>query len=181
MVKKTGGASERKLPEKERGKPGVPPGKKAVAWDIDPDILLRLETVSSMMLQGAKAFQIAESLGYSLDTAYEDIKRVKKLWRKGSERTVIGNRDRSIAQYREQQAEAWQQYRKDKSPAWLRLVMDIEDRVARLQGTEQHKVDVTTKGKSIGVTVDDMSDIFQKMGEWEKAQRHGSGSESDNE
>lgn len=181
MVKKKGGASERKLPEKERGKPGVPKGQKAVAWETDHAILLRLETVSAMMLQGAKMFQIAEALGYSLDTAYEDRKRVKRLWAQGSERSIRANRNRSIAQYREQQAEAWAEYRKYKSPSWLRLVMDIEDRITKLQGTEQHKLDLTSKGKQVGVTVDDMADIFQKMGEWEKAQRHGSGSESDNE
>jgi hypothetical protein len=123
------------------GKPakaGPKKGVKSKNWDEDPDILARLEAVSQMMLKGAKLWQIAKVLSYSITTAKKDKGRVKELWLREATSDVIEARDRSIAQMRLVQREAWQRFgKRSKNPQWLRVVKDCERDIIALQGTEK--------------------------------------------
>src|SRR3990172_2578037 len=125
----------------EGGKPakaGPKKGVKSKPWDEDPDILARLEAVAQMMLKGAKLWQIAAALNYSISTAKKDKERVKDLWQREAISDVIDARDRSIAQIRLVQLNAWQRFEKDNNdPQWLRLVKDCERDIITLQGTER--------------------------------------------
>jgi hypothetical protein len=89
-------------------------GKKSVRWDRDPQILARLESVAQMMLRSARAWQIADALDVSLRTAKRDIRRVRTLWRRESERKIEESRQQSIAQIRAIQQQAWTEYDKVK-------------------------------------------------------------------
>lgn len=131
-------------------KPADERKKKAIRWDHDLNILTRLEVVSSMLTQGAKAHQIAEALSYSLRTAHRDIDRVYVLWRRESVNDVIAMRDRSIAQYRSIQTQAWAEWRATKKISWLRIAMDAEEKVSELQGTKKIALDLTSKGERMG-------------------------------
>jgi len=148
-------------------------GKKAVRWDLDVDILTRLDIVANMMVQGARPHQIAQSLSYSLKTAYRDVDRVRTLWRRTAEATVEEHRSASIAQYNELKVRAWEEYRrlreeKKSGLNALRVVMDIEEKISELQGTKAPKnVDVTSKGEQIGrsakeYTDDELADILAR-------------------
>ena len=124
--------------------------KKAVNWDEDTDIMRRLSTVASMMVQGAKTYQIAETMGYSLRTAQRDCNRVRDLWMREAALSVEESRAANIAQYEEIKASAWRQYRQDKSYYWLKVVMDAENRISELQGTKRPLgVDITSKGEAL--------------------------------
>lgn len=140
--------------------PGAKKGKKSVAWFEDTDILARLAIVSSMQVQGASPLQIAEALGVTLRTAYRDIKRCDELRRRTYIDDVVTNRNRSIAQYREIQMRAWEDYRVNKKNLnALRIAAEMEDRIVKLQGTEKPvAVDLTTKGESLHRPVGEMSE-----------------------
>jgi len=150
--------------------PELPPAQrkdhKGIHWTQDPEILARLATVASMMVQGAKPFQIADALTVDVRTIYRDIARVYKLWRDEAMQEIDDARAKSIAQYEEIKMRAWEGYRKAQgegggrySPTtardmrdWLKLAMDAESHIAKLQGTELTRVDVTSKGERIGNT-----------------------------
>lgn len=140
------------------------PGKKSVRWDQDIEILQRLAVVSTMLLQGARPFQIAESMGTSLRTAFRDIGRVDELNRRAALADIETNRTRSIALLREVQTRAWELYRDsektiDKLRA-LKEARECEEQIAALQGTKKPiGIDVTTKGdKLTGVSAKELSD-----------------------
>jgi len=118
-------------------KPVLRKGKKSIPWDEDAEILRRLESVSLMLLQGARLWQIAEALQVSIPTAARDKERVKELWAREGQDEVIENRNRSIAQIRYVQMKAWEQYLSNKDAQLLRLVKDCEKDIAALQGTEK--------------------------------------------
>jgi transposase len=140
--------------------PGAKKGKRSVIWYEDTDILARLAIVSSMQVQGASPLQIAEALGVTLRTAYRDIRRCDELRKREYIDDVITNRNRSIAQFREIQMRAWEEYRANKKNIQaLRLAAEMEDRVVELQGTRKPiAVDMTTKGESLHRPPREMTD-----------------------
>lgn len=120
------------------------PGKKSVRWDEDPEILARLPSVAQLMLMGARTWEIADTLGYSLTTAKEDVKRVRSLWRQEAGEKISTHRDMQIAQLRLIQQQCWTQYDKSadprtglKDPAWLREIRQCEEQIALLLGTRR--------------------------------------------
>jgi len=140
--------------------PGVKKGKKSIPWYEDTDILARLAIVSSMQVQGASPLQIADALSVTLRTAYRDIKRCDELRRREYIDDVVTNRNRSIAQYREIQMRAWEEYRNNKKNLQaLRTAAEMEDRIVELQGTRKPvAVDLTTKGESFIRPVGEMTE-----------------------
>lgn len=140
-------------------------GKASVVWHQDHEILQRLELVATMMLQGAKPFQIAQSLSVSLRTAFRDMNRVQELWRKQAIDDITAKRDRSIAQFRLAQTYAWDQYRTHQKTnaamalKWMQAAMEAERSIVELEGTKAPKaVDVTSKGEQIGRGLEDLTD-----------------------
>jgi hypothetical protein len=141
----------------------MPQGKPSVRWDMDVDILNRLRSVASMMIQGAKGLDIAEAFAYSLKTAYRDMERVRELWRREAQQDIESKRAASLAHYNEIKARAWEDYRKKGDSKGglgaLRLAMEIEDRIADLEGTKAPRgVDVTTKGQSLNRSAKEYTD-----------------------
>jgi len=135
-----------------------------VKWSNDPEILARLEVVSELMLEGAKGWQIMQSISatlpegetYSWATAKRDMQRVRILWGQASEAEVIKNRDRSINQYRLIIQRAWRDYANSRvqptgprNTTILRTIIDAENHIAELQGT---------KSPILYVNLEDMSD-----------------------
>lgn len=128
--------------------------KRSVAWDLDPAILARLEIVADHMSRGKPQHTIARALGISMSTIKRDAARVRELWRRASFKDIDDKRAQSLAQYRKIQATAWEQIRaaeRDKRGVvgLLHLVADIEDKIAKLEGTLVSHVDVTTQGESL--------------------------------
>jgi hypothetical protein len=88
-----------------------------------------------MLLRGATTRQIAETLDCSVSTAKRDKKRAEKLWLESTKESIVDNRARSIAQFREVQSRAWAQYDNKPSPRYLRIVTDCEKEIVGLQGS----------------------------------------------
>ncbi len=150
--------------------------QKRIRWDQDVEILARLEQVASMRIQGAKPYQIATALGVNLRTAHRDISRVEELWRRESVGDIVASRDKSIAQYREIQTQAWERYRNaQKKAEWLRVVMDAEAKIVELQGTKATgQIDVTSKGEKVAsINAEEMLAIAKSMADWEKSLTEG--------
>jgi hypothetical protein len=139
-------------------------GKKAVRWDLDVDILNRLREVASMMKQGATALEISTALAYSYKTALRDVERVRELWRREAKQDIETKRAGSLAQYKEVQMRAWEHYRsamrENKAVlAILRLIADVEDKIADLEGTKAPRgVDVTSGGQPLRMSAKELSD-----------------------
>lgn len=166
--KKRGRPPKPPQPKTEKVKPEIiipelpPPrnrDKKNVAWDTDVEILARLATVANMMVQGAKAHQIAGALSVNIRTAQRDMQRVYTLWRRDSMQQVDDARAKSIAHYEEIKTRAWEGYRKVSSAmngtyspklaseqrSWLELAMKAESHIDRLLGLEITKLDIQGK------------------------------------
>lgn len=127
-------------------------GKKNVKWDRDPEILARLETVAQMIVRGARAWQIADSLGVSITTANRDIRRVRTLWSREAKKGVEKARQESIAQVRAVQQQAWMRYDADKGLASLRLILESERDIVALEGTSAPSgVEITSGGQPISI------------------------------
>lgn len=128
------------------GKTGPRKGEKSKRWDKDPVILARLESVSQMLLRGAKLWQIAEAFQYSITTAKKDVVRVRLLWADEARDKVSDNRDRSIAELRSLQTVAWAEYDKNKKNLGaLREIRECERLIVELQGTRAPLVVDLTK------------------------------------
>lgn len=166
--KKRGRPPKPPQPKVEKPKPEIiipelpPPrnrNKQNVAWDTDVEILARLATVANMMVQGAKAYQIAEALSVNIRTAQRDMQRVYTLWRRDSMQQVDDARAKSIAHYEEIKTRAWEGYRKvtssmngtyspklaNEQRSWLELAMKAESHIDRLLGLEITKLDIQGK------------------------------------
>ena len=154
-------------------------GRKSISWKKDPEILRRLAAVASMMLRGAKPWQIWQSYKdteldsagkeYSLRTAYRDITRVRSMWAEAAKGEVEDKRVQSIAQIRLVQYEAWDNYygtdkKTKKKPSssdqkkpsssdqrgWLKIIMETEAQIIALEATQpRQRVDVTTDGEQL--------------------------------
>jgi len=102
--------------------------------------LLDCPQVATMILRGARLWEIAEAFGYSQQTAMVDRDRVRELWRREAYGDIIVQRDRSTAQFREIIVRSWEAYPKEtKTPlklAALREVLQAEKEIVRLQGTK---------------------------------------------
>lgn len=143
--------------------PGKVHDKRSVAWDLDPAILARLEIVARMMSEGKYLFTIAAALGVSMATINRDAARVRELWRRASLKDIDDKRAESLAQYRRAQKKAWEHLveaeRKGNGVvSLLRLITEIEDKIAKLEGTLVSHVDVTTQGESIKGDAREVSD-----------------------
>lgn len=151
-VQKTVTLDEFKKAPEEAPPAGPRKGKRSVRWDRDPEILARLETVASMMLENKSLRQIGAVFGYSQTTAKKDVERVYKLWLQDAEDGVDRLRAFSIGQYRKVQSEAWNAWanilvdKQASGTGLLRVIMDAESAIADLQGTEApKKVDLVTE------------------------------------
>lgn len=161
-------------------------------WLDDQDILNHLEMVSAMMLHGAHPWQVAEGLeeaipGYSLDDALRDIERVKLLWQKQAKEAGELPGEAGLAQVREVQLRAWEQYEETKNPAHLKVVLEAEkDKVAYQQtlfdepeplvetipGQEEAKRGKTYFFEYLATTFPYIEDVYKLMAQgwdWRKA------------
>jgi hypothetical protein len=128
--------------------------KRSIAWDKDLAILKRLNLVADMLNQGRQLHIIAEALGVSLTTANRDAKRVRELWRRAAMQSIDDKRAVSKAKYEFMQKQAFDEYRQARQEgksgiAALRLAMEIEEKINRLEGTAVTHVDITSKGESL--------------------------------
>lgn len=142
-------------------KPSKRKGKRSIPWTRDLDILARLDVTATLMIQGAKAYQIADSTNVSLRTANRDIKRVRILWQRAAKGKVEERRQQSLAQLRAVRMHAWDRYTaKDKSgkaknsPIWLRIILETERDIAKLEGlAAPTRTDITSLGEKVPVPV----------------------------
>ncbi len=114
-------------------------GRKSVAWMNDPAILMRLEIVSELMLQGGSNRRIGHALNYSHETARTDIERVRELWRKRATTLIVDQRAESIAQFRLLQEVAWSSWDKKHDLAALREIRECERQIVAILGTQAPK------------------------------------------
>lgn len=125
--------------------PKPEPGKKSLPWYDDPEILRRLAQVEDLVLSGYRNTEIAKHLDVTEATIRRDRDRIAELWRKHSTNDIVGMRERSIANLRRIQRLADNDFRralededlKTMKPAYLRVQMDAEKEIIRLQGTSQ--------------------------------------------
>jgi len=114
----------------------VPPGKKSKPWDEDPEILKRLATVEDLVLAGYRNTEIASQLKVVEATIRNDRNRIAELWRRESGAAIVEMRSRSIANLRRIQRLADNEFRNQRErPLNLRLQLDAEKEIVRLQGT----------------------------------------------
>ncbi len=138
-------------------------GRKPKKWQDDAEVLARIATVSTMRLQGAKPFHIAEVMGYSIRTAWRDIERAETIMAEEARGSIDQNRNKSIAQLREVQSRAWEQYRNATDPKIkllaLKEIRENETEIATLQGTKRPiGLDLTTKGEKLGFNASELTD-----------------------
>jgi hypothetical protein len=150
--------------------------KKSIPWRQDPDILARLEVVANLMLQGAKPYQISQSLGAGLRTTSRDVARVKELWRKASEKTIEDRRAASLATYQEVKMRLWEEYRRlanDKKSTVIVLskIAEVEGEITKIEGTRITNIDITSKGEQVN-DLGSMSDdsLFARLAELQRTQ-----------
>lgn len=113
--------------------------KKAVHWSKDPEILFRLDTVAAMMLEGAKPYQIAYSMGYDWNTAKRDMDRVEELWRQQQGKKIADKRATAVAQWQHVKMHAWEQFRKTKGVVWLRAISEAQANIDLIEGNRAPK------------------------------------------
>lgn len=123
-----------KNPKPAKGKTGH--GIKSKPWYEDTEILRRLATVEDLVLGCYRNSEIASALNISEATVRRDRDRIAELWRKQATEDIRSMRERSIANYRRMQRLADNEFRNDREkPAMLRLQLDAEKEIMRLQGT----------------------------------------------
>jgi vacuolar-type H+-ATPase subunit E/Vma4 len=76
-------------------------GKKSIPFQEDPEILARLDSVSQMVIAGAKSHNIAATFDYSIASAKRDIARVRQLWNQQAKDSINDARARALATYQE--------------------------------------------------------------------------------
>lgn len=128
----------------EPRKAGPVKGVKSLRWDRDPEILLRLETVAMMMVQGATVRMIAAAMGYSPTTAQKDKQRVETLWRREVEEAIDKHRAKSIAELSYIKSQAWATWRelsavekKKHLASIMRTIIEADDKINDLLGTKR--------------------------------------------
>ena len=149
------------LDREKKGAASTPrKGRRSVPWRQDLAILARLDVVAAMMLRGARSHQIAEAMEYSASTAKRDVNRVKKLWLEETRAGVNESRARSVAQLREVQQRAWQEYDRRANARYLRLVIECEKEIVSLEGSRPAVgIDLTSKGRELRhLTAEELSD-----------------------
>ena len=143
-------------------------GKKSVRWDVDPEILARLTVVQSMMVQRARSWQIAQAMGYTVRTALRDMDRVRELQRREAIGDIVAVRNDNIAQLREVQMRAWEQWRNTDKPNvkndCLRIIMQAEMHIADILGSKapaniNHTGSVAITYDAKGLTDDELAAI----------------------
>ncbi len=129
--------------------PKPAPGKKSLPWDEDPEILRRLETVEDLVLAGYRNTEIGNALNVTETTIRRDRERIAELWRRQATSDIVGMRERSVANLRRIQRLADNEFRNSRDkPANLRIQLDAEDKIIKLQGTlAPMQTSVTFTGK----------------------------------
>lgn len=168
-------------------KPG--PGKKSLPWNEDPEILRRLETVEELWLSGYRNSEVANALKVTEATVRRDKDRIAMLWRDRVSTNIVEMRQRSIANFRRIQRLADNAFRhsaaqEDKSggdkPSYLRLQLDAEREIAKLQGTT---APIETQIKMVGGDTSTLStvDLIAKAAQLEQLAQKllGSNAEGD--
>lgn len=117
-------------------------GKKTIPWRDDPEILRRLDEVEDLVLSGYRNTEIAAHLGVNEITIRRDRERIAVLWRERTTNDIVAMRARSISNLRRIQRLADNDYRRAKDndlleqrPAYLRVQLDAEEKIIKLQGT----------------------------------------------
>jgi hypothetical protein len=129
-------------------KPLPKKGKKSVAWKMDTAILKRLASVEDLDLAGYRNTEIGRALQVSEATIRRDKKRIAELWRTDATESIRDLRLRSVAQYKRMQRLADNQFRSkfaeggetgsaSEAAALLRIQIEAEKEIAKLQGTPQ--------------------------------------------
>lgn len=129
-------------------------GKKSVPWYEDPDILLTLDLVDSMDLEGARPYQIARAIGVSWDTAKRYVEHVKELRLMASGTTAKEKKNASIAQWEHIRLHAWSNFRTNKDVKFLREAANAQHNIDLIEGNH------APKKVEVGIVV--LSDEAQK-------------------
>jgi hypothetical protein len=98
------------------------------SWDV------QLDMVASLLLRGAKAWQVAQALDCTPEEAGQAIERVLALWAQEASVEAGEGRQRSLAQLRRIQLQAWKRWDDAQDGALLRLALDCERQVIALRG-----------------------------------------------
>lgn len=115
-------------------------------WYKDPSILRRLKHHEELSVEGYDVATIAVETDVSLSTAYQDRKRLEELWLWYIGDDLEKLRSISARTYRQVQKEAWSKFREGGQATWLKIILDAEDRMAKLLGLEaprRTKIDQT--------------------------------------
>lgn len=111
-------------------------GQKSKPWFEDPEILKRLAVVEDLVLAGYRNTEIGDALKVSEATIRRDRDRIAELWRKQTSDNIMALRERSVANMRRIQRLADNEFRHEREkPAMLRVQLDAEREIVRLQGT----------------------------------------------
>jgi len=111
-------------------------GQKSKPWHEDPEILKRLAVVEDLVLAGYRNTEIGEALKVTETTIRRDRLRIAELWRKETVDSIAAMRERSVANLRRMQRLADNEFRHEREkPAMLRVQIDAEKEIIRLQGT----------------------------------------------
>jgi hypothetical protein len=141
-------------------------GKKSLPFDQDAEILARLAVVAEMMLVGAKPFQIASTMDYSLASANRDLARIKQLWKENAREEIDQSRIVALAQYRLVLMRAWEEFGKKGNECrrhlFLNQVLATQREIDRVLGVGPQKLDLSG---SVEVT-EDIEEIRKRR--WEQ-------------
>lgn len=117
-------------------------GAKSIPWREDPEILRRLDEVEDLVLSGYRNTEIAKHLSVNEITIRRDRERIAILWREQTINDIAAMRARSISNFRRIQRLADNDYRRakdndllDQRPSYLRVQLDAEREIVKLQGT----------------------------------------------
>jgi len=114
-------------------------GKKNVPWKDDPEILQRLAEVAVLMNKNKRAFEIAAETKVSIETARNDIARVRELWKEDAEERIKNAKDSAIAQYGAVLEQAWADLKKvtvksNNRAAFMKVILAAQDRIDKVTG-----------------------------------------------
>jgi hypothetical protein len=148
-------------PKPQKGPSGH--GKKSTPWNEDPEILRRLSTVEDLVLAGYRNTEIGHALQVSEATIRRDRERIAELWRRQATNDIVALRERSVAQFRRIQRMADNEFRNEREkPAMLKLQLDAEREIAKLQGTAAPTAVAHTFEKSSDLTEMTTEDLLQR-------------------
>lgn len=143
-------------------------GKKNKNWKDDPEILLRLSKVSTLMVQHKTALDIAQDTRVSLGTAKRDIIRVRELWKEDATDRVANSKDLAIAQYGALLSQSWADVNAlpathPNRVAFMNVALRAQERIDKVTGIGGEKIEHSgPNGGPIPVEVQDVEAIRKR-------------------